>query len=910
MQTLERYTGPAGGQEPRRPQTVLFVVAALVLLGASVLAIQTRFGVLILLAVAFVTGSILFAVRRSLALIEVVAFLIHFDGIGVGPVTLGRVISAVVVAVIVYKLVVDKWRPPAMPTRHWIGPLALATWATASGVWAALPGSWMVGIGTIGLALAYFAATGLLVDSYEKIGKFLRAYWYGGIFGAAAGVAGLVNGVRAFGFNGDANLFGVLAASMVPLTFYYRRNATSTRQKWIYTVVLLMVLAGAAGAGSRSGVIGSALALFGSLVYRPGESIKRRISVVIPAGIGTALVAVILIFANPNTLERGTDSSGRLDFWKATVELISQRPVLGHGQRQINEKIPGLLATTPGTTTHSDKRDEVTSHNTWLDFLGNLGVIGFSIYGSIIVITVIGFLRPRWKQTKEISGYLFLMMLPVLSGSMFLDLSNNKLAWSLVGLAGILQVPSWGKRYRGYFSRPPDEQPRDRFSAPRLARWDLKISRRFRIWVLLGAICGGIAFGAATGSATNRYTATVSMMIPKLDVPASLQSVRIDRERVSMIHTLVLSDAYAAELIDRSGVDATPPEISSGITVDRPKFGPFVAITFEDPDQALVEQVAPHMLDSVDALVEEGRQFTIPTLRDELRPTVPGEQRYYTGPLYLPVSDYVDLGVVPPRVVWNFLVGLMTGGLVAVGYMLLQQRKPRVNDADNFDDSLGLPLWSHVGRPGNRRNGATGDQYAHIAVRAAEESGAELMPRRIVVAGPTPSRSTRTLALGVAAALASMDHKVVLVDGQVGRPRLSRRMGFWRAPGVRELAGSGVGLDRVLSRVKVWLLPRVIRRSLRGKRENLRFVSAGRVSRGGGDQFDPAWLDGLDQSIVTVVLSPPLTGTVAVGPVMGWADVVFYDLVEGETVTFDAEDGALQLATFARGSAGVILSDV
>ncbi|MCB0953546.1 MAG: hypothetical protein KDB13_12680, partial [Microthrixaceae bacterium] len=63
-------------------------------------------------------------------------------------------------------------------------------------------------------------------------------------------------------------------------------------------------------------------------------------------------------------------------------------------------------------------------------------------------------------------------------------------------------------------------------------------------------------------------------------------------------------------------------------------------------------------------------------------------------------------------------------------------------------------------------------------------------------------------------------------------------------------------------------------------------------------------------SIVTVVLSPPLTGTVAVGPVMGWADVVFYDLVEGETVTFDAEDGALQLATFARGSAGVILSDV
>jgi hypothetical protein len=35
-----------------------------------------------------------------------------------------------------------------------------------------------------------------------------------------------------------------------------------------------------------------------------------------------------------------------------------------------------------------------------------------------------------------------------------------------------------------------------------------------------------------------------------------------------------------------------------------------------------------------------------------------------------------------------------------------------------------------------------------------------------------------------------------------------------------------------------------------------------------------------------------------------------YNLVEGETVTFDAEDGALQVATFARGPSGVVLSDV
>lgn len=911
LQTLEHYTEPVGGPAPKRPRMLPGVVLAVVLLGLSVLAIQTRLGVAGLLGIAFVVGVALFAIRRQVVLIEAVAFLIHFDGIGVSELTLGRALSGVVLVVIAYKLVVEKWRPPALPTRHWIGPLALTTWAVASGLWSERIGSWMIGLGTIGLAIGYFAATGLLVDSYDKVKAFMRAYWYGGLFGAGAGIVGLVIGARSFGFNADANLFGVLAASMIPLTIYYRRNATTPRARFVYGVIVLMVLGGAAGAGSRSGVIGAALALFGSLVYRPGESLGRRIGSVIPATLVTMLVAVILLVANPNTLERGTSSSGRTDFWRVTIELIAERPVLGHGQRQINEKIPDLLATTPGTTVQSDSRDEVTSHNTWLDFLGNLGFVGFSMYAGIIVVTAVSFLRPHWRQTRELSGYLFVMMLPVLSGSMFLDLSNNKLAWALIGLAGILQVPSWGRRYRGYFSAPQQESVPDRFSEAKLARWDLKVSQRFRTWVVLGAVIGAFVFGVPAASGAVVYEASVSIVVPKLDNPPNLPFVRVDRARVSVIHTLVLSDAYAAELIARSGVDASVPEMRGDISVDRPKYGAYVEITFSSTDEQLVDAVAPHLLDSLEALTEAGRDFTIPTLRDEVRPTVPGEQRYYTGPMYIPVSEYVDRGAVPPRSSVNLLVGALTGALVAIGYVLLQQRRPRVNDDDSFPEAVGLPFWSHIGRAGRRRrNGATADQYAHVAVRATEGFGGDRMPRGILVAGPTRSSSTRALALGCAGALAAIGHRVVLVDAQVKRPWLSRRLGFFRAPGVRDVGSGAVPIERVLRRVKPLFLPRALRRATRHSRENLRFVSAGRVWSKGPEEFDPTWLDALGEGIVTVVLAPPLTGTVAVGPVLGWADVVMYDLVEGETVTFDAEDGALQVATFARGSAGVILSDV
>lgn len=880
---------------------------ALMMVG-SLFAIQSRVGVIIVLIALFVAGSVFFALRREVAFLEIVAFLVHFDGIGKGAITLGRGISVVVILLMGYKLVAEGWRPPAVPVRHWIGPFALVTWALASGAWSAEIGSWFTGMGTYALAIAYFAATAFLVDSHEKVLKYLRAYWYGGIFGAVAGVLGLVLGVRSYGFNADSNLFGVLAASMIPLTFFYLRKAVTGREKAIYFFVLILVLGGAAGAGSRSGMIGAAVALFGSLVYRPGVSMRQRVGAVIPAMLITAVAATGLLLLNPQTIARGTESSGRLDFWKVTVELIEEQPVIGHGQRQVNVMIPDLLATTPGTETHSDKRDSVSSHNTWLDLLGNLGVIGFLIFCFIIVVTVLGLLRPRWRQTKEVSGYLLVMFLPVLTGSMFLDMQNNKLGWSVIGLAGVLQVPSWGVRYRGYFSEPAEVDDQQYFAAPRLARWDVKISRRFRVWVVLGALVGAVLMGTVASGMRPTHSGTVSLMIPKLDVTAGLPRVPVDNARVSAIHTLALSDAYGARLAEMSGVDLTASEISDRVTVRRPNFGPYLEISFTDTSLDVVEAVSPHLLGAMADLVADGHALTEPVLRDELRPTMPGDQRYYTGPMYLVVSEEPDYTTQVPRSMWFVFVGAATGAMLAVGASLLMQRRPRVNNDDDLLDAVGLPLWTHVGR-GGRRNAATSDQYSQVAVRAFEATPSDRWPRAMVVASPRYSGSARLVALGTAAAVAATGQKVVLVDGWLRRPWLSMRMGMWHRPGMVELQGAVVRLDEVVARVPAVCLPRTPRRMLGHARENLRFIPAGRFAWGRDPEFAPAVLEGFDESVTVIVLAPPMLGRVAVAGVLEWSDVVMYDLVEGETVTFDAEDGALPITTFAS-HAGVVLSDV
>ena len=69
-------------------------------------------------------------------------------------------------------------------------------------------------------------------------------------------------------------------------------------------------------------------------------------------------------------------------------------------------------------------------------------------------------------------------------------------------------------------------------------------------------------------------------------------------------------------------------------------------------------------------------------------------------------------------------------------------------------------------------------------------------------------------------------------------------------------------------------------------------------------------LDVLDDDVYVVVLAPPSSGGVPIAPVRGWGDAVVLGLVEGRTVTFDAEDAASRVRHFATSANGIVLLDV
>ena len=151
-------------------------------------------------------------------------------------------------------------------------------------------------------------------------------------------------------------------------------------------------------------------------------------------------------------------------------------------------------------------------------------------------------------------------------------------------------------------------------------------------------------------------------------------------------------------------------------------FSPYMSAEFNDTDEAVARQAQPYVIKALDALIADIRAKAAAETSNELRPMVPGEQRINNLPLYLETPSETSLGSTPPSVMWGVLIGAMAGSIAAIGLMLFQQRKPRVNNDDDFPSAIGLWVWTHVGRAG-RRYAATADQLRGSAAGRTPRAG-------------------------------------------------------------------------------------------------------------------------------------------------------------------------------------------
>lgn len=207
---------------------------------------------------------------------------------------------------------------------------------------------------------------------------------------------------RMGGYMMNPNELGMLAGiGVAGLLFDMRRN----HAKWWTIFKLVILFFGLYATGSRSSLIG-ALLIIGFHVYQSEQKKFAVASIAIMILVAPiAIYKVVLKDGDPERMEEILSLTGRLPFWKALInEGLPREPLLGFGFMRIDYK-----EYFQGNNTYPGKM----THNTFMQVLMNLGLIGLVIVLAQFIFTFRGILR----ENAEKKLMLLCLLIPLLINS-------------------------------------------------------------------------------------------------------------------------------------------------------------------------------------------------------------------------------------------------------------------------------------------------------------------------------------------------------------------------------------------------------------------------------------------------------------------------------------------------------------
>lgn len=207
---------------------------------------------------------------------------------------------------------------------------------------------------------------------------------------------------RLGGYLMNPNELGMLAGvGVAGLMFDIRRN----HKKWWTILKLVILFYGLYATGSRSSLIG-ALLIIGFHVLQSEQKKFAIAAIVLMMSVAPiAIYKVVLKDGDPERMEEVLTLTGRLPFWEALInEGLPREPLLGFGFMRIDYKeYFQSVHTYPGKMTH----------NTFMQVLMNLGLIGLTL----VIFQMIFTARGIFQESSEKKLMLFCLLIPLLINS-------------------------------------------------------------------------------------------------------------------------------------------------------------------------------------------------------------------------------------------------------------------------------------------------------------------------------------------------------------------------------------------------------------------------------------------------------------------------------------------------------------
>jgi hypothetical protein len=326
-------------------------------------------------------------------------------------------------------------------------------WNALSVLWSAAPGQSIGQVATFAQCLGFVYVLWDLYRTRAAVLAGLQAYVLG-VYVAVGSAAANYFSANPFYTHYERfspglthpDGFGFMVAMGIPIAWYLAGPAGTSKLSLTRVVNYAFIptaFVGIAFSGTRSAAIAAVPGMAFGLASLTRLRLSARIAVFV---LLTAALFFLLPVVEPlKSFQRmGTiraeategDLNGRTNQWSEGLDAFSEHPALGVGAnmyRSVNSL--GHVA-----------------HNSFLSVLVQLGLIGFVLFGIILIIVVIyAFLQPRWDRN------FWLTLLSVWAiGAFTLTWEDRKTTWLFLGLV----VAS--AAFQSERARAPRVQQRDR----------------------------------------------------------------------------------------------------------------------------------------------------------------------------------------------------------------------------------------------------------------------------------------------------------------------------------------------------------------------------------------------------------------------------------------------------------------
>ena len=273
---------------------------------------------------------------------------------------------------------------------------------------------------------------------------------------------------------------------------------------------------------------------------------------------------------------------------------------------------------------------------------------------------------------------------------------------------------------------------------------------------------------------------------------------RLSQERVLSYTQLVMGETLAQRTIDRLHLNMTAAGLKAVVTAKSKPDTVLIDVSVLDASPVQARDIANSLSDEFVMMARE-LETPGPGARPEARVVV--EQR-----ATVPTSPVV------PKKKRNLALGILMGGMLGIALALLRGLLDNtVKSQETLEEITGTGVVGYI--PFDRKF----ETSPAIAFDADNSSAAEAFrklrtnlqflsvdnpPRVIVVTSASPTEGKTTASMNIALALAEAEQNVVLVDGDLRRPRVAKYLDVLGSVGMSNVLSGAAPLTEVLQTTK------------------------------------------------------------------------------------------------------------